>query len=153
VASSGSAQAEYARSGEALQVQYQVDVYPTEEDAAAVMTMVESPAFGSCLGAALAAESSSTTTIGAVDASPLTIPSAADLGVDAAVGVGATIPISDSSAGGASATVSVQVVVLQHGAALGIFTVTRTAQGGGAPPIEVDTEVVQAAATKLAAIA
>lgn len=148
-AAEASAQADYTTDASALQVQYQVDVYPTEADAEAVVELFESPQFSSCLGAALAEQTGSGTTVSGLTTSPLTIASAADLGVDAAVGIEGGGQLSDS---GREAGVQLQVVILRTGNAVGAFTVSMSSAGGSPPPIQVNEDTVQAAAEKLAAV-
>ena len=149
-ASEGAAMANYTTTGSDLQVQYQVDIYPTAADASAMVELLESPQFGPCLGAVLTKESPNAT-IGEVTSSPLSIGSAADLGIDGAAGVEASAAVT-AEPSGTGTTVQVQVVVLQHGNALGIFTVTRAAPGGDPAPIDVNQDTVKAAATKIASI-
>jgi hypothetical protein len=145
------AQADYSTTtfGSALDVQYQVDRYAAPEDAAAVVQLVSDPGFGTCMGTALTSLADDAT-IGDVQVSPLTIPSASELGVDATAAVQATITVTSS---GQEAIVLAQVVVLQAGGALGTFTVTSTSTTGTTPrPINLQATTVQAAATRLQAL-
>ena len=144
-----SAQADYTTDASVLQVQYQVDLYPTDADAEAVVELFESPQFASCLGAALAEQSGSSTASSGLTTSPLAIASASDLGVDDAVGVEGDAQLSDA---GKEAGVQLQVVILRKGSAVGAFTVSMASAGGTPPPIQVNEATGQAAAEKLAAV-
>jgi hypothetical protein len=133
-----------------IAVQYQVDRYPDEGDATAVVSVVESAEFASCFETLLTTSAGSDGTVSNLAVTPLELPSASSLGVDAAVGVEVT---GTATSAKGTADMVVHLVVVQHGSALGLFTVTVAAvDGATAPPLEVQQSAVEAAATKLVAL-
>jgi hypothetical protein len=148
-ATTSAAQASYSISGENIQVQYEVDVYPTEADAEAMIELFESSDFSSCLDATLATEVGAGTTVSGVTASSLDIASADDLGVDAAVGVAGIGAMAES---GSTVSFQTHVVLLRKGNALGAFTVTLVTPGNQVTTsLQANDQAIEAAAEKLTA--
>jgi hypothetical protein len=133
-----------------IEVEYQVDEYADAADAAAVMAIMESPGIGTCFESVLTTTGSGGETVSDLAVTALELPSAATLGIDAATGVEVTATVTTPK--GTASTV-IHLVALQHGSALGVFTVTEVAVDGSTPPpLEVSDSAVEAAATKLATL-
>jgi hypothetical protein len=149
-ATTSAAQASYTESSGELQVQYQIDVYPSEADAAAVVELFQSSDFSDCLSAALATEAGTAADVNGVRVSTLRIASAEDLGVDDVVGVAGTGAMTQS---GSSASFQSHVVLLRKANVLGAFTVTLVTPGNFVnTALQANDQAIDAAGTKLASL-